>query len=173
MRKNRVRSVDDGRLKTGPKVDAILHDIMDRRQEYAVMESATELTAREHSSKWQTDQAKMRKLMRDILGALARRANHQRRVVDHLQVIGISTAGFSVQTLRMTQPKGYTCLLKLDEQMEVPQSFKTFRNLPVVLCLILKIKVRPCSAHSCLNHGLIMAKLETDCPVRFDPRFPK
>jgi hypothetical protein len=155
-RKNRERSLDNGRPRTGPKVDGIIHHAKDRRCELGVLEGATMLNHGENSSKWHTDQAKMRKLLRDILGALVSRAKFERRVVEKLQVFGISTAGFSLQTLRMTQPKGYMCLLKLDAPLEVPQSVETFRLLPVVLSLILKIKVRHCSAHSCLNHGLIM-----------------
>jgi hypothetical protein len=124
------------------------------------------------SSKWQTDQAKMRKLMRDIIGALAIEANHERRVVDKLQVFGISTAGYSVQTLRMTQPKGYICLLKADDTLQIPQSVTQFSNLPLVLAYFHKIKVRSCSAHACMNHGLIMCEPNQDRPVSVDPRFP-
>jgi hypothetical protein len=71
----------DERLKTGPKFGAIFHDVTDRSHEFAVMESAKLLNAGTTSSKWQTDQAKMRKLMRDIIGALAIEAKHERRVI--------------------------------------------------------------------------------------------
>jgi hypothetical protein len=155
LRKNRNRTDDAGRLKTGLKADGLFHDITDRQNEYGVMECAKRLNGGEFSSKWRSDQGKMRKLMRDIIGRLAIQANNDRRVVDKLQVIGISTAGFSVQVLRMSQTKGYTCLLKSDKSAHIPQSIQQFSQLPFVLSLILKTRVCIRPAQAGMNHGLM------------------
>jgi hypothetical protein len=141
LRKNRNRTEVDGRLKTGQKIDGLFHELNDRQVEYGIMESARRLNAGEVSTKWQSDQVKLRKLMRDIMGRLAIHANHDRRVLSELEVVGISTAGFAVQVLRLSQPAGYACLLQADESVRVPASMSQFPQLLFVLCIILKTKV--------------------------------
>jgi hypothetical protein len=155
LRKNRDRTDDTDRLKTGNKVDGLFHDVIDRQNEYAVLESAKRLKGGASSTKWLRDQEKMRKLMRDIIGRLAREANHERRVVKDLEVFGISTAGFTVQISRITQPKGYVFLYKQDTPLTVPQDIKQLSKLPLVLSLILKTRVlAPWPAQAYIYHGL-------------------
>lgn len=61
LRKNRNRGGDDGRLKTGKKVDGLFHNRSDRAVEYGVVESSRSLTAGDVSSKWISDHTKLRK----------------------------------------------------------------------------------------------------------------
>ena len=141
LRKNRNRTEDDGRLKTGKKVDGLFHELRDRKVEYGVIESARVLTAGDASSKWLSDKGKLRKTMRDIMGRLAINTRHESRVLAELEVIGVSTAGLDVQLLRLTQPGGYVCLLHNDMPQSVPPHIAQFPQLVFVLALILKAKV--------------------------------
>ena len=142
LRKNRNRTGDDGRLKTGKKVDGLFHMKENRSVEFGAIESAKILAAGDVSSKWISDSDKLRKIMRDIMGRLAIQVHqNQSTVLSELQVIGISTAGFDVQLLRMSQPAGYICLFQTLKSLSVPRRVEEFPELPVVLGLILTAKV--------------------------------
>jgi hypothetical protein len=141
-RKNRNRDVE--RLKTGPKVDGLLHDKNDRGTEHAVLECGRRSTVRDCSTKLRDDQDKMRKLMRDMIGSLAFEVDHERQVVEKLQVFGIFTAGYRIQAMRMTQPNGYICLLKWYSTLAIPNSIAKFSKLSMVLSYVLRIRVCTC-----------------------------
>lgn len=68
-------------------------------------------------------------------------ANYEHRVLDELQVVGISTAGLTMQVSRMSRRKGYVCLLTVNKPVQIPQSVEQFRELLVFLAGYLRVKV--------------------------------
>ena len=153
LRKNRNRSTDDGRMKTGKKVDGLFHLNDDRSVEFGAIESARMLHAGDVSSKWISDSDKLGKMMRDIIGRLAIHVRHRSSLLSQLQVIGIMTAGFDIQLFRMSQPAGYVCLLHASDPLSVPRRVAEFSQLVLVLGLILKAKVWPSPSRTSVASG--------------------
>lgn len=128
-------------MKPGPRLDGILRDYPARNREFCVIESAPTLKGGTISTKWLTDKAKVRKTLRDMISRLAVEGNRERRNLEDLQVFGISTAGLTLQTSRMSHPKGYVCLFTVDKELTIPRDVDRFRELLVFLAGMVRVKV--------------------------------
>ena len=148
LRKNRNRTDVSRRVKSGPRLDGILRDVNDRSYEFCAIEGAPLLSGGTISTKWLRDKAKLRKALRDIISRLAIEANHERRVVEDLQVVGISTAALTMQVSRMTHRKGYVCMLAVDRPLTIPHDVRQLRKLLVFLAAFVRIKVCIYLAHT-------------------------
>jgi len=141
LRKNRNRANTSSRVKPGPRFDGLLRNYPGRTQEFCVIESSPALRGGVISTKWLSDKAKVGKALREMINRLDIEANCERRVLDKLQVVGISTAGLTMQVSRMCRQKGYVCLLTVNQPVQIPHSVEQFRELLVFLAGFLRVKV--------------------------------
>lgn len=105
------------------------------------MEVATTLRSKPTSKKWLTDKAKLTRVLRDMLSWLITLADHDRRVVDKLQVVGILTAGLDMQMSRRCQRKGYVCLLVRERLRSIPNDVRQFKELLIFLARFVPTKL--------------------------------
>ncbi|KAA8901575.1 hypothetical protein FN846DRAFT_908926 [Sphaerosporella brunnea] len=119
--------------------------------EFCVMEVATTLRSKPTSKKWLTDKAKLTRVLRDMLSWLITLADHDRRVVDKLQVVGILTAGLDMQMSRRCQRKGYVCLLVRERLRSIPNDVRQFKELLIFLARFVPTKL---SHDRGLYHGI-------------------
>jgi hypothetical protein len=145
-------------MKSGPRLDGIVRSVDDDAHEFCAIESAPSLRGGTSSTKWLNDKAKLGKVLRDMLGRLIKLADHDSRIVKSLQVVGISTAGLTMQVSRMCHRKGYVCLLIREKLRRVPHDVKQFQELLFFLVAFIQAKVRiclsQCSPRSVLDCGL-------------------
>lgn len=141
LRKNRNRTDVSSRVKCGPRLDGILRDSQVRSHEFCAIESAPAQPGGTISTKALNDKAKLLKVQRDMLNRQAIEANHERRVVQKLQVFGISTAGLTMQVSRMFHPKGYVSLLMVHEPHTIPHDVRQLPQFLVLLAAVVRTKL--------------------------------
>jgi hypothetical protein len=141
LRKNSDRTEISSRMKSGPRLDGILRNNEDDSHEFCAIEGARTQRGGTISTKWLSDNAKLRKVLRDMMSRLAIVADHERRVVEQLQVFGISTAGLTMQVSRMSHREGYVCLLVVDELYHIPKDIQQFKQLLLFLVAFVRVKV--------------------------------
>lgn len=92
-------------------------------------------------TKYICDSQKLTKVLRDMLYRLHELVDHNPAIVASLQVIGVINAGYSLQLIRMHNPKGHICILRREERQEIPANLSGFNNLCLLLMTILQMKV--------------------------------
>jgi hypothetical protein len=155
LRKNRNRTETSARMKSGPRLDGIVRSVDDDCHEFCAIEAAPRLRGGTSSTKWLSDNAKLLKVLRDMLSQLASAVAYERRIVQQLQVVGISTAGLTMQVSRMCHRKGYVCLFTRDLLLNIPDDVKQLKQLLLFLAAFVQTKVR----------GLVFPNLTGMCLV--------
>lgn len=176
LRKNRNRANTSSRVKPGPRFDGLLRNYPGRTQEFCVIESSPALRGGVISTKWLSDKAKVGKALREMINRLDIEANCERRVLDKLQVVGISTAGLTMQVSRMSRQKGYVCLLTVNQPVQIPHSVEQFRELLVFLAGFLRVKLLIANATTLFQSRALSAdreRLRQDLSTAFEERNPE
>jgi hypothetical protein len=128
-------------MKSGPRLDGIVRSVDDDSHEFCGIEAAPRLRGGTSATKWLSDNAKLQKVLRDILSALAAAVAHERRVVQRLQVVGISTAGLACQVSRMCHRAGYVCVFTKETLNKIPDHIGQFKQLLLFLAAFAQVKV--------------------------------
>ena len=140
-RKNRGRIDTSSRSMSGMRLDGMLREISDRTHEYCAIESATTQLGGSASTKALNDKAKLMKVQREMLSRQVSEANHNEGIVRKLQVVGISTAGLTLQVSRLCHVKGYVSLMMTHDPQVVPTDMRQFSSFLILLATVVKIKV--------------------------------
>ena len=128
-------------MKSGPRLDGLVRSVDDDTHEFCAIEAAPRLRGGISSTKWLHDKAKLGKVLRDMLSRLITLADHDARTVRCLQVVGISTAGLTMQVSRMCHRGGYVSLLTSETPRAVPRAVAQFQELLKFLVAFVQIKV--------------------------------
>jgi hypothetical protein len=141
LRRNRKREDAADRQKSAPRLDGLLRGNHDTSHEFCAIEAAPSLPCGPMSTKWLRDRLKLVIVLRDMLCRLISVSGHDAAVVQHLQVVGISFAGRSMQPMRLCHPgKGYVTLLVSDPLRTVPSDCGQLRDLVDLLPSILGLR---------------------------------
>ncbi|CAG8467279.1 22430_t:CDS:2, partial [Racocetra persica] len=138
-RKNRNRKrTRKQRAKMGRRGDGIFRMYSDNT-EYGAIEVAKKFIY-QNDTKRLGDGLKLGKTIHDMLVCLARKVKFDDKKLRKLQVVGLLHSGLMLQTVRMSNPKGFISLLKREELYEVPTSVSRLRDLIMLLCDVWKAK---------------------------------
>jgi hypothetical protein len=141
LRKNRNRTETSSRMKTGPRLDGVVRSVDDDSREFCAIESARRLRGGTSSTKWLSDNAKLQKVLRDMLSRLVTLVDNDPQIVRRLQVVGISTAGLHLQVTRLCHRKGYVCLSTREQLFSVPDDVMQVKQLLLLLVAVVRTKV--------------------------------
>jgi hypothetical protein len=142
LRRNRQRESAHERHKTAGsrRLDAILRSIEDDYLEFGCMEVARTFRGTT-STKWLTDSKKLVRALRDMLGRLhSAAALPPDKERTKMQVVGVTTAGLTLELCRLIHVGGYVCAIKRERVQQVPTTVAELQSLLLLLAAVVQIK---------------------------------
>jgi hypothetical protein len=128
-------------MKTGPRLDGVVRSVDDDSHEFCAIESAPRLRGGFSATKWLSDNAKIQKVLRDMLSRLVTLVDNDPQIVRRLQVVGISTSGLNLQVTRLCHRKGYVCLSIREKLFGFPDDVMQLKQLLLLLIALVQTKV--------------------------------
>lgn len=129
-------------------MDGIVRTTEDRPMEFCAMEVGKSFHGGETATKWLSDDYKLARVLRDMIWQLHQRVYRDPTITKMLEVVGIVCGGLHLSVLRMSNPRGYVCLLARERPRDVPTKVVDIKDLLVLISLMSRVKK---AIHACIS----------------------
>lgn len=140
-RKNRARTLGTP-MRRGRRLDGVIRSIEDNTHEFGAIEVARTAAGGQNSTKWLSDEGKLLKALRDMLGLLCGLVGWKKDSTKRLQVVGVVCAGLKMKVIRMGRwREGGVAVVSRENICGVPVGVEELKELSKLLVMVASLKV--------------------------------